>query len=140
MTENKRRKVVDGISKALDDFEQLKNTLAASEVEAELVYQVWSDLLRVRKWKAAIPVRNETLNRIVLQGSHERASSSCSGEQTCWVVPLRADEQFHLAKISRFASSRVTEHKQDVILAVVDGDSTTAYYKVTPVSKWESFL
>ncbi|KAJ8904349.1 hypothetical protein NDN08_000870 [Rhodosorus marinus] len=131
MTESKRRRV-DEISKALDDFERLKNTLAASEIEAELVYQVWSDLLRVRKWKAAIPVRNETLNRIMLQGRHDRASNPPGGVQTCWVVPLRADEQVPLAKAK--------EHKQDVILALVDGDSTTAYYKVSPVSEWESFL
>jgi len=45
-----------------------------------------------------------------------------------------------LAKISTFASSKVEEHKQDVILALVDADSTTAYYKVSPVCEWESFL
>mmetsp|Transcript_25126 Transcript_25126/g.36207 ORF Transcript_25126/g.36207 Transcript_25126/m.36207 type:complete len:140 (-) Transcript_25126:1338-1757(-) len=139
MTESKRRRINE-ISKALDDFEGLKNTLATSEIETELVYQVWSDLLRVRKWNAAIPVHNETLNRIVLRGRHDRASTSSSGEQTCWVVPLRADEQVPLAKISRLASSKVEEHKQDVILALVDADSTTAYYKVSPVREWESFL
>ncbi|CAN8074790.1 unnamed protein product [Agarophyton chilense] len=128
----------------------LKSNNVSDNENSELLYQVYQDLLRIRKWTNLRVCHGAP--RVYLAGTSALAfdsvfggsggSEAQLGDRTQAVIPLSAWETLSPDEMHALCDDCVHpesgEKLRCVTLAIVDDDSTTAYYRM--VNTWEEIV
>ncbi|KAI0559958.1 tRNA-splicing endonuclease subunit Sen15 [Gracilaria domingensis] len=114
------------------------------DASSETIYQVYQDLVRIRKWSNVRICQRA--KRPYIAGSAARAFDSVfgdtDGDRTQAVVPVSVWESLSAAEMYDLCAECVHpesgEKLRCVTMAFVDDDSTTAYYRM--MNRWEEIV
>lgn len=125
----------------------LKENRLRDSDKVQRVYQVYQDLLLIRKWtNIRVSVKNSC---VYLAGSAASAFDSVfPGEQcnnmdrTQVIVPMSSWDEVRPTQLQRLCKTCVHpetgKELRCITLAIVDDDSTTAYYRI--FNKWDEIV
>lgn len=117
------REITCGLS-AYETF--LTNTNQNDSELAQACYQVHEDLRVIRKW-TQLEVKNRTDGTPIIIGlAPSQTDALYSGERRRYVLPVLANVDMTAAELFRLGM----KDERCVTIAIVDDDSTTAYYRV----------
>lgn len=146
-SETARAEAEDGSMTALDNVRLFlgKNSLK-DDWNASVLYQVHEDLRLVRKWTSMRVVKGTT--RTYLAGTAARAYDSVfpqaaeGTDRTQVVIPISKSDMLSPQMLNDLCGEcrhpETDEQLRCVTVAIVDDDSTTAYYRV--FNKWEEIV
>lgn len=136
-------------TKPIQSYELFVNSNGLQDCEqTQVLYQVFQDLRLIRKWKGLRVVQRAS--RPYLAGSAAAAFDSVykdkdiaeDQDRTQAIVPVSAWEEFSVLDLQALCRECVHpetgEKLRCITLAIVDDDSTTAYYRI--FSTWEEIV